>query len=62
MEDRLVDNLWTPHERGAMLQREKSRRHFKTQKYEQTPMRKPSNVKDLQAPDLTIGANIIPFL
>ena len=62
MEDCFVDDLWTPHERCAVFQREKSRRHSKMQKCESNPTRRPIEVKDLQAPDRTIGANIIPFL
>jgi len=34
MEGRLVDDLWTPHEKCAVLQGEKSRRHSKLQNYE----------------------------
>jgi len=62
MEDRLVDDLRTPHERCTVLQREKSRRNFKTPKCESTPTRRPIKVENLRAPDRTIGANIIPFL
>ena len=62
VEDRLVDDLWTPHERCTVFQREKSRRHSKTQRCESTPARRPTKVENLRAPDRTIGANIIPFL
>ena len=62
MEDRLVDNFRAPHERCTVFQREKSRGYFKTQRHKQTPTVKQIEVGNLQAPDRTIGANIIPFL